>query len=293
MNAKVEFESFSDEFRTQVLLAESTIEQICDRAIFTEGPVWFAEGEYLLFSDLFGNKTWRWSETDGLSISREPTNRANGQTRDRQGRLVVAGHSSRTVYRFEHDGAMTLLADAYEGNLFNSPNDIVVKSDDTIWFTDPPYGLKYPGIQEQSANNVFRLDPDGIVESVADDFIRPNGLAFSPDESLLYIADSHRHQIRVSEVTPQNTLANGREFCKIHPGLADGMAIDTDGRVYSTAEDGIHVFNANGALLGKIFGPQQPTTNCTFGGPGRNILFMTSRSSVYRVSLATTGAQQP
>ena len=287
-----DFEVRSDAFR-KVFTADSRVEKICEGLVFTEGPVWFAEGNYLVFSDNRDNKMLRWSEKDSMTVFREHTNNANGNTLDRQGRLVTAGHSSRTLYRTESDGTITVLADGYDGKKLNSPNDLVVKSDDTIWLTDPPYGIK-PEEQEQPASYVFRLDPDGRLTAVADDFSRPNGLAFSPDESLLYIADSDRSvaHIRVFDVMPDNTLTSGRVFANISPGIPDGFRLDTEGRLYTSAGDGVQVYSPEGELLGKIL-CEQRTANCVFGGPGKHTLFMTSETAVYRVALATTGAQTP
>ncbi len=288
-----DFEIASEAFR-RVLTPESRVEKICEGLIFTEGPVWVDEGGYLLFNDIYGDRTCRWSEKDGLTTFKQPSGKTNGMTLDRQGRLITCGHYLRTLFREEKDGSITLLADRYDGKKLNSPNDVVVKSDDTIWFTDPPYGIK-PEEQEQAANYVFRLDPDGTVTPVADDFIRPNGLAFSTDEKQLYIADAEheeRHHIRVFDVTSDNLLANGRVFTEIRPGIPDGFRLDTEGRVYTSAGDGVHVYSPQGELLGKILSPEAPA-NCTFGGPGKHTLFMTARTSVYRVVLATTGAQTP
>ena len=292
MNAQ-DFEILSEAFG-KIITPDSRVERICDGLQFTEGPVWFSEGEYLLFNDINGNRTCRWSEKDGLTTLKQPSGRLNGNTRDRQGRLVTCGHNLRTLFREERDGSTTLLADSHNGKKLNSPNDVVVKSDDTVWFTDPPYAIK-PEEQEQPANYVFRLDLDGALTPVADDFIRPNGLAFSPDERLLYIADAEheeRHHIRVFDVTADNTLANGRLFADIRPGIPDGFRLDTEGTLYTSAGDGIHVFSPGGALLGKILCPETPA-NCAFGGPGKHTLFITARTGVYRVTLATVGAQTP
>ena len=287
-----DFESRSEAFR-KVITPDSRVEKICDGLTFTEGPAWFAEGNFLVFSDIRDNKLMRWSEKDGMTVFREASGAANGNTVDRQGRLVTAGHGSRTLHRTEKDGTITLLADSYRGKRLNSPNDVVVKSDDTIWFTDPPYGIQ-PEEQEQPVSYVFRFDPNGSLTVVADDFSRPNGLALSPDEKLLYIADSEHSlgHIRAFDVKPDNTLANGRVFATISPGIPDGFRLDTEGRVYTSAGDGVHVYTPEGELLGKVLCEQSPA-NCVFGGPGKHTLFMTSRTSVYRVVLATTGAQTP
>ena len=288
-----DFEILSEAFR-KVITPDSHVEKICDGLLVTEGPVWFAEGDFFVFSDIRGDKLLRWTEKDGMSVFREPTGHANGNTLDRQGRLVTAGHASRNLYRTEKDGTITLLADTYKGKKLNSPNDVVVKSDDTIWFTDPPYAIQ-PEEQEQPANYVFRLDPDGSLTPVADDLSRPNGLALSHDEKLLYIAEADHSisQIQAFDVKPDNTLANGRVFATISPGIPDGFRVDTEGRVYTSAADGVHVYTPEGELLGKILCEQSPSRNCTFGGPGKHTLFMTSGTGAFRVVLATTGAQTP
>ena len=292
MTAEV-FEVHSEAFK-QILTPDSRVEQICTGLQFTEGPCYFMEDEYLIFNDIYGDRTCKWSEKDGLTTYKAPSGRTNGTTRDRQGRLVTCGHYLRTLFREESDGSETLLADSYNGKKLNSPNDVVVRSDDTIWFTDPPYGIK-PEEQEQPANYVFRLDPDGALTPLVDDFIRPNGLALSPDEKQLYIADAEhdtRHHIRVFDITPQNTLANGRVFCDIRSGIPDGFRFDTEGRLYTSAADGIQIFDTGGRIIGKILVPESPA-NCTFGGPGKHTLFITARTSVYRVVLSSTGAQVP
>ena len=278
-------EAFND-----ILTPDSEVVKLAGEFKFTEGPVWVADGGYLLFSDIPANRIIRWSPGDGATVWREPTGNANGNTLDRQGRLVTCEHSNRRVTRTEADETITILTDAYGGKKLNSPNDIVVKSDGTIWFTDPPYGIK-PEQQEQPVNYVFRLDPDGGLTVMADDFDRPNGLCFSPDESLLYIADSSdRHHIRVLDVTAGNTLANGRLFTTITPGVPDGMRMDTEGRLYSTAGDGVHVYAPNGDLLGIILVPESPA-NCAFGDADKRTLYMTCRTSLYAVRLGATGAQ--
>ena len=281
-----------DQAFNAILTVDSAVTKLAGGFKFTEGPVWVADGGYLLFSDIPANRIYRWSSADGASVWREPTGNANGNTLDRQGRVVTCEHSNRRVTRTEADGHITVLADVFQGKKLNSPNDIVVKSDGVIWFTDPPYGIKAEA-REQSANYVFRLDPDGTLTIAADDFDRPNGLCLSPDESLLYIADSSdRHHIRVFDVTGDNTLANGRLFTTITPGVPDGMRMDTEGRLYSTAGDGVHVYAPSGELLGIILVPESPA-NCTFGDVDKRTIYMTSRTSLYAVRLAATGAQMP
>ncbi len=241
----------------------------------------------------------------GVSVFRQPSNFANGNTRDRQGRLISCEHGGRRVTRTEIDGSITVLADSYNGKRLNSPNDVVVKSDGSIWFTDPTYGIlsDYEGYKsepEQKTRNVYRIDPaSGEVEIAVDDFVQPNGLAFSPDETKLYVADSSyshdvsrpRH-IRVFDVVDGKTLTNGKEFCHLDSGLPDGFRLDTAGNLWTSAGDGVHCFSPEGTLLGKIKVPQT-VANLTFGGPKKNRLFITATKSLYSIYLATRGAQTP
>ncbi|MEE9285486.1 MAG: SMP-30/gluconolactonase/LRE family protein [Dehalococcoidia bacterium] len=287
-----DFEVRSEAFNA-ILRPDSRVEKVADGFQFLEGPVWFAEEECLLFSDIFAAQIKRWSPRGGVSTFRAESGRSNGNYRDLQGRLVTAGHRGRNVTRTEPDGSLTVLADRYQGKRLNSPNDIVVKSDGALWFTDPPYGVK-PEERELPAAYVFRLDPQaGELTPVADGFAMPNGLCFSPDETLLYIADSSdRHHVRVFDVVDGQRLANGRLFAVIEPGIPDGMRVDTDGRLYSTAGDGIQVFSAQGELLGKILVEKSPA-NCCFGGEGKHTLYITAQDALYRVTLASAGAQAP
>ena len=270
---------------------------------WAEGPVWFADMNCLLFSDIPNQRIMRWVPGGNATIFREPSNFANGHARDKQGRLISCEHGARRVTRTEIDGAITVLADSFGGKKLNSPNDLVCHSDGSIWFTDPTYGIMsdYEGFRadpEQPTRNVYRLDPSGALAVVCDDFAQPNGLAFSPDESTLYIADSAashdptlpRH-IRAFNVTGA-TLGKGRVFAQIDKGIPDGIRTDTSGNLWSSAADGIHCFGPDGALLGKILIPQTVSNLC-FGGPRRNRLFITATTAVYAVYLATTGAQMP
>jgi gluconolactonase len=290
----------------QVVDAGAQLEKVAGGFQFVEGPAWSAAGGgYLVFSDIPANEIKRWSPREGVTTVRAPSNNANGNTRDRDGRLVTCEHSGRRVSIQEHDGTVRTLVDRFEGRRLSSPNDVVVKSDGTVWFTDPPYGLpdQREG-KEQDKDYVFRLDPEsGELRPVADDFHRPNGLCFSPDERLLYIADSgDPHHIRVFDVQPGGTLANGRVFCTIDPGIPDGVRCDTAGRVWSSAADGVHIFAASGALLGKIITPDAPgrrdparigpevVANLCFGGEDGQTLFMTACRSLYSLRVKTTGA---
>lgn len=287
------------------------LDRLWTGARWTEGPVWFADLNCLLFSDIPNNRMLRFAPdpigSDGMgtvSVFRTPSNFANGHTRDRQGRLVSCEHGGRRVTRTEPDGSITVIADSYRGRPLNAPNDVVVASDGAIWFTDPTYGIMsdYEGYRaepEQEARNVFRVDPvTGAVQSVCSDFNQPNGLAFSPDEGLLYIADSGashdptfpRH-IRVFRVEG-GRLSGGDAFAVIDVGFPDGIRVDDAGNLWSSAHDGVHCFAPDGTRLGKIRVPEA-VANLTFGGPRRNRLFITATTSLYAVTLATNGAQQP
>jgi gluconolactonase len=276
-----------------LLAPGAAVRLLGDAFQFTEGPAWLPwEGGVLVFSDIPADTLYRWTETAGLAVFRKPSHNANGNTTDPEGRLVTCEHGSRTVTRTAPDGTVVTLASAYKGKKLNSPNDVVVRSDGTVWFTDPPYGIK-PAEQEQPANYVFRLDP-GAAEpvAVADDFIRPNGLCFSPDEKFLYVADSDRSHIRRFRVTGPGApgLAEGEVFAKIQPTGPDGIRCDADGRLYVTAGDGVHILGPDARLLGKIRLPVQPA-NCTFGGPDRRTLFITARTHLYAVTLAVRGSR--
>ena len=288
-----EFEILNDSFRS-ILTPDAELRRIADGFTFTEGPAWWAARGCLVFSDIPADTIHRWAEGEGHSVFRRPSRHANGNTIGLAGSLITCEHGSRTVTRTSPDGQVTTLAETYDGKRLNSPNDVVVKSDGTIWFTDPPYGIK-PEQRQQAANYVFGLDP-GAAEPVivADDFSRPNGLCFSPDERLLYIADSDTeiHHVRRFEVGSDNTLSGGEVFAVVEPGVPDGIRTDADGRLYSTAADGVQVFSPDGALLGKIHTPQT-AANCTFGGPDGCTLFITATSTVWAVDLAVPGAMRP
>lgn len=273
----------------QIIDVEPSIIHIGGEFKFTEGPVWMEAEQCLLFSDIPANIIYRWSCGDGLSEWRNPSHNANGNTTDHQGRLITCEHTSRQVTRTDKEGNISVLADSYQGKRLNSPNDVVVKSDGTIWFTDPPYGIT-PDTIEQPKNYVFRLNPDTLeLVPVAEDFSRPNGLCFSPDEEYLYIDDSdrdiHHHHIRRFKVQADNSLKDDGVFTVISPGVADGIRVDPAGRLYSSAEDGIQIFHPDGRMLGKILTPQR-TSNCTFAPLGGiTYLFTTATASVWGISL--------
>lgn len=298
------YEIYDERFRNLVVLS-AALEELYSDCRWAEGPVWFADTGCLIWSDIPNERMLRWVPGGSVSIFRAPSNFANGNTRDRQGRLVSCEHGTRRVTRTEIDGSITVLADSYKGKRLNSPNDVVVRSDGAVWFTDPTYGIlsDYEGYKaepEQATRNVYRLDPaTGELKIMVDDFRQPNGLAFSPDETKLYVADSAashdinapRH-IRVFDVINGNKLANGRVFCNIDAGIPDGFRADTAGNIWTSAGDGVHCFAPDGTLLGKIKIPQT-VANLTFGGPRRNQLFIAATQSLYRVYIAATGAQVP
>ncbi len=259
---------------------------------FTEGPVWLEwDGGFLVFSDIPANELKQWTATGGLATFRAPSFNANGNTVDREGRLITCEHSGRRVSILESDGTLRTLVDRHDGRKFNSPNDAVVKSDGTVWFTDPPYGLPRGETKEQEGNFVFRFDPKMKATTiVARDFDMPNGLCFSPDEKRLYIADSGKpRHLRVFEVQNDGTLTGGAVFAKIDQGVPDGIRSDIEGRVWSSAGDGVHVFAPDGKLIGKILVPEGPANLC-FGGKDGTTLFITARTSLYSISVLVKGA---
>ena len=290
-----------------LIVGSSRLEKLYGGCRWAEGPVWFNDLGCLLWSDIPNQRILRWSDNgvhgQAVSVFRQPSNFSNGHTRDRQGRLVSCEHGTRRVTRTEVDGSITILADSFQGKRLNSPNDVVVHSDGSIWFTDPTYGIMsdYEGYRsepEQAVHGVYRIDPAGGLALVADDFGQPNGLAFSPDESKLYIAHSAfshdplapRH-IRVFDVAG-GKLTNPQVFAHIDAGLPDGIRMDQDGNLWSSAGDGVHCFAPDGTRLGKILVPEC-VANLTFGGPRRNRLFIAATSSLYAIYVAATGAQTP
>ncbi|MDP5219548.1 SMP-30/gluconolactonase/LRE family protein [Ruegeria sp. 2205SS24-7] len=278
------------------------VERLWTGGRWTEGPVWFAAGRYLLWSDIPNNRIMRFDETDGsASVFRDPSNNSNGHTIDRQGRLVSCEHLTRRVTRTELDGSVTVIADRYQGKRLNSPNDVVVKSDGSIWFTDPSYGIlmDYEGERAESeigACHVYRVDPKtSEVRIVADDYVKPNGLAFSPDERRLYIADTgvtHTPggpaHIRRHQVAADGTLSGGEVIADCCNGVFDGFRPDRDGRIWSSAADGVHCLTPDGELIGKVLIPEMVSNVC-FGGPKLNRLFITGTTSLYSVFLNVNG----
>ncbi|WP_428377638.1 SMP-30/gluconolactonase/LRE family protein [Lichenicoccus sp.] len=287
------------------ILGNAPLEEIASGFRWIEGPVWMGDWNCLLFQDLPRNRTMRWSESEGLSVWRSPSNYANGQARDRQGRLVACSHRGRCVTRTEHAGSVTILADRHAGRRLNAPNDIVVKSDGSIWFTDPLYGIltDYEGGRQVSEQRpaVYRLDPDRRELSVvADDFDGPNGLAFSPDERLLYIAETGdqtkpnpKQYLRVFEVAADGrSLTGGEIFHKVEPGYSDGFRVDEDGNLWSSAGDGVHCISPEGELLGKILVPHT-VSNLAFGDHDTCRLFIGGSHTLYAIFLNRRAAGSP
>jgi gluconolactonase len=264
-------------------------EQIATGFQFTEGPVWHPDG-YLIFSDISANRIYTWKPDGTVSVFREPSGNANGLTLDRERRMIACEHGGRRVSRMAADGTVVTLADSYGGKRLNSPNDVVVKSDGTIYFTDPPYGIA-PDQREQPCNGLYRIMPDGVLELLIDDFDRPNGLAFSADESLLYVDDSPRRHVRVFDLRPDGTLANSRVLADMdhpQPGSPDGMKLDSEGHLFVTGATGVWVFEPDGTCLGVIVTPERPA-NCAWGDADRQTLYITARTSLYRMRTTVPG----
>lgn len=287
------YESFDDRFGA--LRGDRTIQQLYDGGCrWAEGPVYVPLGRFLAWSDIPNNRMLRWDETTGaVGVFREPANYTNGHALDRQGRIVSCEHGTRRLTRTEHDGSITVIADRLEGKRFNSPNDVVVASDDSIWFTDPSYGIRtdYEGYRSESeigSCNVYRVTPDGVLSVVADDFDMPNGLAFSVDESKLYISDTGRSHMRVFDVAG-GSLSGGGVFADCTVGGFDGFRVDVDGHIWTSAGDGVHCYHPDGTLLGKVL-VAETVANVTFGGPRHNRLFICATTSIYAILLPVRGA---
>jgi gluconolactonase len=287
------------------VLPNAPLEKLADGFAWLEGPVWLADMQCLLFSDIPNDRIMRWTQTGGVDLFRHPAGYPNGQTRDRQGRLITCSHHGRCVQRTEIDGRITVIADRFEGKRLNSPNDTVVKSDGTLWFSDPHYGINtdYEGGRQPSElpARVYRWDPrDDSLRIVADDFDGPNGLCFSPDERRLYIADTGEQfaddpvqHIRVVDLDAAGErLSNDRVFHKVSPGCADGFRCDENGNIWTSAGDGVHCVDPSGALLGKILVPS-PVGNLTFGGRYRSRLFICASQTLYAIYTNQRGAQRP
>ncbi|MHC5595265.1 MAG: SMP-30/gluconolactonase/LRE family protein [Nostoc sp.] len=295
-----------------IVRPDASLQQLANDAVHSEGPVYFHEDDSVIWSDAHGNRLLRWSSSDGVSVLRDPSDYQSGNYRDLEGRLVACSSGLRAIIRREYDGEWKVLVDRYDNKRLNSPNDLVVKSDGTIWFTDPPYGITEPnqgygGEQEQPGSYVYRFDPvTGEIYPVVTDMVRPNGLAFSPDESLLYVSDTAAfnipgapHHIRVYEVVGVGVarrrhryLKNGRVFAIIDPGQPDGLRVDEHGNVFTSSEDSVQIYAPDGTRLGKIFVPET-SANLTFGGKEsdslsgtlRERLFITAGHSLYVIDL--------
>jgi gluconolactonase len=289
----------------ELIAPDAAIERIAGGLGFTEGPVW--RGTHLLFSDIPNKRIVRWRRLpEGPELTTYVTGMSNGLTLDRQGRVLAAEHDGRRVTRVADDGTRTVLAERFQGKRLNSPNDIVVKSDGSIYFTDPPYAVQpsTPGVprpagwwtavipgKELPGNGVFRLAPDGTLHLLVDDCALPNGLAFSPDESVLYVDDSAHKHIRAFTVRPDGSLTDSRillDMASEDPGVPDGLKVDRHGNVFCTGPGGVWVCRPDGALLGRILLPELPA-NLAWGEDG-SVLFVTARSSVYRLQTKTRGA---
>lgn len=297
--AATDFDVLDDRFQP-LIKTSARVEKLWEGCRWAEGPAWFPAHRSLVWSDIPNDRILRFDETTGqVGVFRQPAGNTNGHTVDRQGRLVSCEHGNRRVTRTEHDGSITIIADRFEGKRFNSPNDVVVKSDGSIWFSDPSYGIESDyegnkGVSEIGRNNLYRVDGDtGAITIVADDFVAPNGLAFSPDESLLYVSDTGspatRH-MRAFSVNDDGTLGGGDIFAVCTNGLFDGFRLDDAGRIWASAADGVHCYHPDGTLLGKVFVPEVVANVC-FGGAKRNRLFICGTTSLYSVMLPVAGVK--
>lgn len=294
--ASAQVEAIDAEAFAKCIDLSAKVEKLAGGMKFTEGPVWVGgkEGK-LIFSDIPANELKAWSPSEGLTVYRADSQNANGNTIDLDGLLLTAEHSGRRISRTAADGTVTTVVDQHDGKKFNSPNDVVVKSDGTIWFTDPPYGLPAGTAKEQEGHFVFRYDPKTkTTRIVSREHDMPNGLAFSPDETKLYVADSGKPRaIRIYDVKEDGTLSEGREFCQIDKGGPDGIRVDHEGRVWSSAGDGVQVFAPDGRRIGRILTPEG-AANLAFGGPDGQTLFITARTSLYAVPVKVKdGAKRP
>jgi gluconolactonase len=280
----------------RIVSRNQELEELGRGYLTAEGPVWWQEGGYLLFSDIRNNRRMKWEPEEGVTPFYEPTNNANGLTRDRQGRLVACESGRRRVTRLEPDGSVTVMANSYQGRQLNRPNDVVVKSDGSIYFTDPgapdpELGLDFAGVYRVSADR-------GTITLLARDFVVPNGLAFSPDEGILYIDDSRRRCIRAFDVQPNGALALATDrvffqFSGDRPGVPDGMKVDVEGNVYCSGPGGVWIINPSGKHLGTILTGAEQTTNCAWGDEDWKTLFITTRDAVARIQLKIAGIPVP
>lgn len=271
--------------------SNAKLEKVATGFQFTEGPVWVDRENCLLFSDIPANRIYKLDAKNRVTVFKEPSDNSNGLTRDLQGRLIACEHGTRRVTRVETDGSLTVLASVFQGKKLNSPNDVVVKSNGDLYFTDPPYGIRAEQ-QEQPIQGVYRLSPEGGEPVLlVDDFIKPNGLAFSPDETKLYIDDSEGHHLRVFDVLEDGGLEKGRIFYDMttdKEGLPDGMKIDRRGNIFCTGGGGVWVFSPEGEHLGTIATPEVPA-NCAWGDGDRCTLYITAGTSIYKIRVAIAG----
>ena len=312
MTGSDQFEIFEEEFQ-RILGMTPSLTLLADSLTFAEGVCWVPDVESaagqgkVIVSDVPNNRIVSWSEVDGFGIYREPSGRANGNTVDREGRVLSCLTSGRTVVRQEQDGSLTTIADTFGGGLLTSPNDIVVKSDGSIWFTDPDYGFLELAVghgdkPEQNRNRVYRVDPDSLdITMVSEDFDKPNGIAFSPDESVLYVGDTGRthgefrpHRLMAFDVVGDalDTLENPRVFVDVEPYVPDGFRADIDGNMWTACGDGVQVFSPGGDLLGKIHTPEV-AANLSFGMADGQTLFVGATSSIWSIELNIAGATRP
>ncbi len=276
---------------------DAELEKLVGGAKHSEGPVYLPDDDSVIWSDVSGNRLLRWSVQDGTQIIRDPSDYQNGNCLDQEGRLVSCSHGQRAIIRREYTGDWRVLVDRYQGNRLNSPNDLVVKSDGTIWFTDPPFGLTQPGEghaepQEQPGSFVFRFNPStGKIHAVIKEMERPNGLAFSPDEKTLYVSDTSQvnysqghHYVRAYDLIGETQVTNGRVFAVIEPGQPDGFKVDLQGNLFISSADSIQVFAPDGTCLGKLLVPEV-CSNLAFGGQKGQRLFITAGHSLYTIRL--------
>ena len=272
-----------------LVAADAKVEKLGTGMKFLEGPCWMtSDGGWLVFSDIPANELKKWTAAGGVTTWRTPSNNANGNLLDQQGLLISCEHSGRRLTRTKADGTVEVIVDSFDGKKFSSPNDVAVKSDGTIWFTDPPYGIPKDQKQEQATNNVYRFDPKTKAITIAiADCDRPNGLCFSPDEKLLYVADSGKPKnIRVFAVGADGTLADSKVFATFDKGAPDGIRCDVQGNVWSSAGDGVRVYSPAGTWLGTVLTPESAANLC-FGGADGKTLFITARTSLYAIATLT------
>ncbi len=291
------FEVLDERFRA--CSGDGRIERLAGGCRWAEGPVYVPAGRYLVWSDIPNDRMLRWDEaTEAVGVFRQPAGYTNGNTLDAEGRMLSCEHGGRRVSRTEHDGSVTTIADRIDGKRLNSPNDVVVRSDRSIWFTDPAYGIDsdYEGHRAESeigGCHVYRVDGQtGECRIVADDFDRPNGLAFSTDEQTLYVADTRVNHIRRFAVGADGRLTDAGVFAECTAGVFDGIRLDTTGRIWAAAGDGVHCYAPDGTLIGKLLIPET-VSNLVFGGPKRNRLFVAASTSIYSILLNVNGAPGP